>query len=256
MVYLDEGGTDRKEPALCVAGVMIHGDYQWREAEAEIDKLIEKYIPEKDRIDFVFHATDIFHGSGYFDRNNWAKDTRTQILCDLAKIIETLRLPIVIGGYQKQSFGAGIIRDDEHDLKRTVVQTSAAMDCAIWADRWLSKYAKSENAVIIAEDTDRVKPAIKTAIKVLRSPPLMKLWGLEDLTMSEFGLPLKRIVDTIHFAAKADSKPLQLADLCAFSINRFLKKKPMVEDVLRVIFQHWWWSVEFSGVKDLIHPPS
>ena len=30
MVYLDEGGISHNEPVLCVAGVMIHGDRQWR----------------------------------------------------------------------------------------------------------------------------------------------------------------------------------------------------------------------------------
>ena len=33
---------------------------------------------------------------------------------------------------------------------------------------------------------------------------------------TKVGLPLKRIIDTVHFADKQGAAPLQLADLCAF----------------------------------------
>jgi hypothetical protein len=75
LVYLDEGGSDLKAPILSVAGVLVHGDVEWPQVERRIVALIEKYIPEPDRVRFIFHATDIFfHGSGYFDRRKpeWA----------------------------------------------------------------------------------------------------------------------------------------------------------------------------------------
>lgn len=176
IVYLDEGGISHNEPALCVAGVMIHGDNQWREVERAIDDLIAAYIPEDDRLDFVFHATDIYHGSGYFGRSKWDRSTREEILKSLAKTIEDYHLPIVIGGYKKDTFAAGqnLFEECETNLKHSTMQLTSAMDCAMWADRWLARYAPQENAMIVAEDTDRVKPMIKRAIRTFRSEKLLE----------------------------------------------------------------------------------
>jgi hypothetical protein len=37
-------------------------------------------------------------------------------------------------------------------------------------------------------------------------------------------VPLTRIVDTVHYAEKLDSSPLQIADACAFTIMRRLRR--------------------------------
>jgi Protein of unknown function (DUF3800) len=229
---------------------MIHGDKQWREVERAIDNLIATYIPEDDRLDFVFHATDIYHGSRYFDRAKWDRPTREDILKGLAKIIADYHLPIVVGGYKKDRFAAGqnLFEEHETNLKHSVMQLTSAMDCALWADRWLARYAPQENAMIVAEDADRVKPMIKRAIRTLRSENALEREGISECDRLELGMPLKRIVDTVHFAAKADSKPLQLADLCAFSINRVMKGKPMDEVILDIIFRHWWWSTKVAEI--------
>jgi hypothetical protein len=63
MIYHDEAGIHHNAPVLTVAGVLVHGDRQWPEVDRLIVALIDKYIPEPDRRGFVFHATDIFHGS-------------------------------------------------------------------------------------------------------------------------------------------------------------------------------------------------
>ena len=156
-----------------------------------------------------------------------------KILKDLAKIIEEFDLPIVVGGYQKDKFGDGHVHFDEHEInmKRSVIHMIATMDCATWADRWLGQFAPQENAMIVGEDADHVKPMIKRALRLLRNSARLETQGVDFDTRLQFGLPLQRIIDTVHFAAKADSKPLQLADLCAFSINRVMKGKPMDNEV-------------------------
>jgi hypothetical protein len=77
LLYLDESGTNDEDPFLCVAGVLVHGDNQWPEIDRRILNLIDQYIPQQDRIGFCFHATDIFHGSDYFDRKKreWSDES-------------------------------------------------------------------------------------------------------------------------------------------------------------------------------------
>ena len=83
---------------------------------------------------FVFHASDIFHGSGYFDRKIWSQEKRLKILADIAAIIEVLYLPVVAGMYAKDVFGIGIpeIHQAAHERKRDIMQTASVLDCAAW----------------------------------------------------------------------------------------------------------------------------
>jgi len=241
LVYLDEAGTSRNEPAMCVAGVLVHGDYQSFELTKMLDQVRQRHIPEADRETVIFHATDIFHGSRYFDRRRWTQEKRLQILTDLAAVIENLNLSIVSGQYQKDKYGQGIDWSAvPQELKKTIMHTGAAMDCALWTDRWLAKYAPTENALITAEDNDYVKRMMKESVRILRSQPLMDQRGLNEL--GELGLPLKRIVDTPHFASKRDCPPLQLADLCAFVIGRVMKDKPVPTNVATIIANHLKWT--------------
>ena len=238
---MDESGTTRRDSTLSVAGVIIHGDQQSTAVQAKLNILIEKHIPYEDRVGFVFHATDIYHGSKYFDRRVWEQDRRFKILRDLSSIIAEFHLPIVVSAYVKETFGLGVIPADIDDgFKAMLIQSAAVMDCAVQADRWLAQFSSTENAMLIAEDIDRVKALIKRIFLVLRHPGRMKAEGLESIAQ-EFDLPLKRIVDTVHFAAKEDCAPLQIADLCAFCIGRSLKGKPVPDGVLGPIVDHARW---------------
>lgn len=244
LLYLDEAGTDFKSPHLCVAGVIVHGDKEWPEIDRRINALVEQHIPEKDRIEFFFHAKDIFHGAKYFDRRKpeWKdQDKRVAILNDLAAIIEELHLPVVCGNYEKDKYGIGIIRaEDGPQLKGSVIHTAAAMDCLLWADRWLAEYSPSELATVVHEDGAQAKRIIKQAVRVLRRDDLMASAGLGALK-GRYGLPLKRIIDTVHFADKPGATPLQLADLCAFIIGRALREQPIPSYCLQVIWRHMRW---------------
>jgi len=244
LLYLDEAGISAKESGLCVAGILIHGDYEAPAVEQRLEELISRYIPEQDRVGFVFHATDIFHGSKYFNREDWSRETRLQILADLAGIIDELHLPVVVGMYQKETFGIGVpeVHTADHSTKRPLIQTTSALDCIVWADRWLRKYAGDEKAMVIAEDTDRVKRLMKASVKLFRTPALLKAFGIDHLP----DLQLTRIVDTVYFAAKDDSAALQLADLCAFTFGRAMNEKPVPVQVFRILYSHVRWIQEFK----------
>ena len=121
LVYLDEAGTTTGASWLAVAGVIVHGDQQWREADRRVAALIDKHIPKADRPGFVFHATDIFHGSRYFDRKKpeWAsRERRWAILEDLAQIISDLKLPVAVaGGQVKELTDADVHQSSRRGLR-------------------------------------------------------------------------------------------------------------------------------------------
>jgi hypothetical protein len=255
LAYLDEAGISRNEPALCVAGVLVHGDRQSMEIEQQLDLVREEHIPEADRDKVIFHATDIYHGSGYFDRRKpeWMDENRRwAILVDLAGIINAMSLPIVAGTYEKATFAEGVLRfdllphDKQHEAKKFFIHTSAAVDCAIWTDRWLEKYAPSENAIIIAEDNDYIKKMLKRVVHILRNKSRCISRGFDVETLDQLGLPLKRIIDTPHFTEKVDAPALQLADLVAFTAGRLSKKKHVVPYCGSVLLKQVSWVSAFK----------
>jgi hypothetical protein len=150
-------------------------------------------------------------------------------------------LPVVSGHYTKDKFGLGIVSKDQDGPKviGAMVHGSAAMDCLIQADRWLEKYAPHELATVVHEDGAATKVLIKRAVSMLRNPALHG--GLSEEACRELGIPLKRIIDTVHFADKEDARPLQLADLCAFVMGRALKDMPVPAHAFQVIWKHLKW---------------
>jgi hypothetical protein len=81
---------------------------------------------------------------------------------------------------------------------------------------------RNENVMMIAEDT----PRMKSAIKIIHAgysdrfePVLTKAKGKKKMFHSN------HIIETIHFAPKAASMPLQIADACAFVFKRRVMEK-------------------------------
>jgi hypothetical protein len=251
LLYLDESGTDGKAPYICVGGLLVHGDMDWPGIDRRIVELIEKYVPKKDRLGFVFHAKDIYHGNKYFDRNRWSQEVRTSILNELALIISDLSLVLVTGFYSKDHVGINALPSDGKpgSLLRSA-QTVAVMDCLMRADRWLAKNAPTELATVIHEDGTGAKPRIKHLVRYLRDPLGVAVID-PDNEAGQFGLPLKRIIDTVHFAEKPDARPLQLADLCAFIMGRALKEKPVPKVAYEIIFSSLQWIKEPWAQIDL-----
>jgi hypothetical protein len=242
LVYLDEAGTTSKATWLVVAGVIVHGDRQYPEADRRIAALVEKYIPEENRLGFTFHATDIFHGSRYFDRNKpqWAtREQRWPILIDLAQIIADLELPIVVGTGDK----APLLGEPESSPSENAdrLHVWSVINCLFWAETWLTAFSPEEMATVIHEDGAAAKPVIKRIVRLLRHPEQM-IEG-EGLSVAQaFSLPFDHLIDTVHFAEKADARLLQLADLSAFMIARAVQGRSVCEPVMKVLMERTDWS--------------
>jgi hypothetical protein len=129
------------------------------------------------------------------------------------------------------------------------------MDCLIWADAWLEEYAADELATVVHEDGVSGKPMIRELLRIIRSEQLMERAGFPDDLKQRFKLPLRRIIDTVHFAEKADARPLQLADLCAFIFARALKDLPVPTYAFEVVVRHMRWVLKKFSEYAKIGPP-
>jgi len=227
LIYLDEAGKSnpKHEPFFVVAGVIIHGDAQWKAIEQDIWEVVCKHIAEEARDGLVFHATELFSGGRQFDRETWPREKRWAILDDLIGIVSKYPLPVVHGYVPRAKLQQNLEEQFPHDKwdARSLNQMAhglAFAECAKRAQEWMGVYGGSELAMFIAEDVPDLKRYLKRIHALLRDPN-NELFQVSDVPME----PLTKIIDTIHFAGKNETSILQLADVCAFVWKRALMGK-------------------------------
>jgi hypothetical protein len=210
--HLDEAGTSSKEPFAVVAGVISNPDKQWRALEQYLVDLADDLVPSEMREGAVFHAKDLWHGTGHFPKEKIDRDRRNRILQELAKIPIKFDVPVVVGATDKKQYA-------DTPNKRELCYSVAFGMAAIAVEHFMRQYCdESEVASIIAEDVPEMRRHAKWGYKRLKVP---KLW---DNPL----LPIQRIAETPNFAEKSDSSILQVADTLAFVCCRRLRGK---EDV-------------------------
>lgn len=219
IVYFDESGTGSldRDPFLVIAGVCVHADDQLLPLAAYLDAMIEDLVPPEHREGFFFHAKDIYHGSGkIWDRRRVSKEYRFAILDELVSIPRKFELPVVWGHADRVSFSQRHPSRQLSDLTETCY-LSAAVRAMMQTQRFMSQSADAgEVAQLVFENVRDWPKRLKALHRQLRDPnsPL-----LADRTFPDY-LPFSHLIDTPHFAEKADAPILQLADVCAFAIKR------------------------------------
>ena len=226
IIYLDESGISFREPFAVVCGVMVDSDKEFVKLEDHLSALVRKYIPESDQEGFVFHATNILSGTKYFkNRQEWPLEKRIAILDDLVKIPADFGLPVALGFVYKPDFPsiipAGVLEQEptEKDINIGAHGVAFAM-CTMEIERAMREALPNEIALLVAENTNSAKKAIKESHAIYRSEKQVKLRSIEVDCF-----PLTKIRDTArHFAEKDESMLLQLADVCAFTVMGHLTR--------------------------------
>ena len=237
LAYLDEAGVSNPEhePYLVVAGVILDGDQDWQLLDRHLRSIARRHLPEQDRNEFVFHAKDLWHGSGYFHRDRWRLDRRMEILSQVVAIPRKFHLPVVAGASDRPALKENLRRQwpDISNAKIDVwSHVEAYMQAVAQVDRWMEQHTRNELAMVVAEDTPHAKRAIK-ALHVGMGRDDDAYWEEEVRGFHVFST--NKIVDTVHFADKQESSLLQIADACAFVIKRHLTGKSDVADLFKAL---------------------
>lgn len=244
IAYLDEAGISnpQHEPYLVVAGVILHADEHWKPLEEHFRALARRYLPDIDQP--VFHAKDIFHGSGPFDRKVWSRERREHLLAELCEIPGKFQLPVVTGFHHRQRH-AEAIKKQAPDLSKSQVTLLTHADTfvktALAIEGWMQRATQNESVMLIAEDNPAAKKALKS-IHAGYTNRFQKL-GKDGKTFHS-----SHIVETIHFAAKPDSMPLQIADACAFVIKRHMMDRDDIAEHFDLLRPHIVWFEDKVGV--------
>ena len=243
IVYLDEAGKSKpsEEPYLVVVAVIIDGDKDTGPLAKELGALVRQYkLPSIT----CFHAKDIWHGSGVFDRDDpkWTLPVRLELFSKLAALPKKLNLPVAIGHIHRPTykiFYEDYYKDIERQIKRPIQRTAAHIlasehteafvRAAKSVDTWMQKNARNEREMLIAENVSDIKRDLKL------------LHAIAQDRQADIYLPATEtfktvhIIETLHFAEKRESPFLQIADMCAFTAKRKLMKKADIEAHYKLI---------------------
>lgn len=246
VTFLDEAGTSNKahEPYLVVAGVIVDPDRDYAGIERTLRHLADRCFPDGEGLPdtataygkpFVFHAKDIWHGSGFFPRDKWPLATRMELLRELSEIPWKFGLTVVYGAIDRQEH-ADLARQRGLSTKKQIeadAHAAAFLGAMRCVDRWMVENAHRERTIAFAEDRRDVKEYIETVHALYTNRAI-------DDAPDEVFLS-SHIVEPIAFVKKERSPLLQIADHCAFIIKRRIQGCPQIapyfSNVDRVIWE-------------------
>ena len=216
-IYIDESGISYPEPVTVVAGVIVK-DKQWRTIERYINRLIEQYVHEEDRNGFIFHATDLFHGRGkvFGDRTKYPHERSHEALKALLEIPSKFHLPLVYGVSFKNDLPPENSTKATRRFDACKNQAKAFGLCIVAAESYLiTSTGHNQVATLVAENNTDTKNMVAWMHRILqrklRSDTDRNVFAL-FADKSRSLLPIRRIIDTVHFAEKDDAMAHQGAD--------------------------------------------
>jgi len=237
-VYVDESGISVNESVIIVAGVIINADLQWESVERRVEEIVSEYVLPQDQEHFVFHAKDLFHGSGkvFGNRNKYPLTRSREALRKIAGIPMQLGLPIVCGHLRKRPVARLTKQGRRHEASKN--HMLAFSFCTLAAERYMREQTLiSEIATLVAENNNDTRRAVKSMHDLLRGRDTLKSPNSDRMfdSLSEMAigcLPIRRIKDTVYFAEKADAILPQIADACALIFRYFYEGKPNIDEFL------------------------
>ena len=227
LAYFDEAGISNPnhEPIMTVAGVVVDGDRQYKAVESYLDRLADKYVPDRSR-SFRFHAYELHSGVKNFPKERWPLDLRLEIMERIVDIPSLFDLAVFHCSIDRAEM-KNLIPGDDKNLQACVEHAHAFFFCALQVEMFLRKTEKDENGLLIAEDRKEVRRMIKSVHSMFRDRPESPL-KIPEEAMEPYMryLPFERIIEDVQFAEKSSSSLLQVSDICAFVIKRKISLKP------------------------------
>jgi len=226
-VYLDESGigSQKSEPFVVVAGVIVHADNQLKAIEQHLHKMVETHVHPLLQKFSCFHAKELFNGGTLFTRERYPRESRWAILEELCSIPNKFDLPVVVGVVDREEYKSITWRKDwkPKDLA-SGAQMLASIVCMIAAEKYLRKYSPGEVAALIYENNDTAKTLIKNAQRMLKDGDVAKILGPNFIGPRFWSyLPLTKIAEDAFFSEKRSGSLLQVADAVAWAVNRKLR---------------------------------
>jgi hypothetical protein len=245
VIYSDEAGRGNltSDPHFVVACAITHPDTQWHHLRQHYTELANDVFDlrevEESFDEYVFHAMDVWHGSGDFPRNRFSLRERMQIMTRLSQVPAHYKVPICLGMidrvgldrfHKENNQFANLSGPAKEKSIRSLTHAYCYARALQHVDSWMVANCPDEVAMVIAEDTNEVKEAVRSLHEGAKKRDTHDDYYDRDFFVT------KLIVDTVNFATKEHSPLLRIADHCAFLAKRIVDgcshAKPMWRNIL------------------------
>lgn len=246
-IFFDESGTSVNDPMVVVAGVLVDGNTQWKPIQQALASLRDLYVSREQLPHFKgFHATDMFHGSGkVFGRNVRSLEQSRKILTEVIELPSKFRLPVAFGYTRKADSPENLKTPRERRDSSARHHALAACYCCLMADNYLKNHRPNDLAWAVAEDNTEHKKVVSGIHSLLHEGGEIEgfsINGLQGERPMAYGLhfnpgdtPLTKIVSGYHYVSKNSEPLLQLADVCAFVVRRWLQHSEKGEELFALL---------------------
>lgn len=225
LIYIDEAGTDANSSVSVVVGVIVHPDQQRTLLYDYLRILAEKYVPFAHREGFIFHAKEIFGGkASFFPQGSDGLEARIEVLKDLLLARAKIGFSIGIGFCSNHAVPELEKRRQIH-LKHMV----AYRQCLEACNTFLEHDARQEGAAeVLYEDHPDMKRFLRDVHRKAHA-------GEEQVDALLKTSKLSRISKSVYFAKKDDDAVLQISDVIAFAIRRFVEKRRFGKELIQAL---------------------
>lgn len=218
--YVDEAGLGsvEREPLTVVAGVLLHVDNQHEALSRYLLDMADDLVGPVRPLNFHFHAKDLWHGAGFFNREKWELSKRLEILHHLSEIPTKFDLPIFHCVVERRKHPP---KADGGDAARKAATRKhhllAYMGCLQMIDRYMAERLSDEKAFVVVEDHRDHRMILRGAAQLMGNP---RARNAIERDPTVHWRPYTHLVEEPLFQGKSGSNALQVADVCAFILNR------------------------------------
>jgi len=242
-VYIDEAGISfgGQDPFVVVAAVSVQPDKQWKELKRYYHDLAKEAHPNADDHDrYVFHAKDIWHGSGDFPRKShdpfrpaWSWEKRLRLYQQLLQVYKLFNLRIGIGVVNRARYSEELMAEFPNATKAAVnahAHVAAFIASVQQIDNHIEKNFPDEVAQLVIEDSQKMRGILTTFHAGYTELPDDQVVPIDEFRTD-------RIVDSLTFASKKQSILLQLADHAAFTVKRMFQGDDDMKPFFKTVFE-------------------
>lgn len=221
--YIDESGISVNERYLIVAAVILDGDRDFRPVEDHLFSLVEEFVPENNREDFFFHATDLFHRPPRL-----TVERPHEALREILLIPARFGLGVAFGFLRKpvNEKPAGQSQKQRRKEVSKATHTNHAIAfgmCFLGVEMFMQEHTpRNEIAILVAENNTETGKTVKRVATESskgidsRGRKIARQWQAGGVPI---GPPIRRVKHGVFLSEKSEASFLQIADACALVIR-------------------------------------
>jgi hypothetical protein len=216
--YVEDTGSDEKSPFAIMGAVLIYHPLFYQ-IEDVAGAIIEDLIPEGRMNEFKeFKACDLFHGNEAFE--GIPREKRLSAMFSLLHEIRRFQIPVIYSAVDRAQLEA--VASSSVIVSSDPLIAAFSM-CLLGIQSWLEACrGTGELGLLICDETVKkgLKENLRRTFRSLRTKRLPPDWKQRRL---------KNIHDDLYFSDSRDSIGIQMADLCAFVIQRSIRYQDVPE---------------------------